>query len=307
MSAPSIRIGLTPSSYSVRAGSSAVTSSRALAGRVTKLIGVTHRTLAVPGCTVTTMIDRLADLPALPKETVVINAAAVRYDPRTFRSEQSAILRHNVEIANTVYGFCVARGISEVRLASSVAVYPATVGVMSDEAPVDLNGWPHAGEAAYAWSKRWAEITAEVHRRQYGINTLTFRLSNPYGPHDTTDAAAAHVATAFVIRALAQGETFEILGNADAERDFIFAGDVAATFAASLSARGRSDAFNLGYGSTVTIRALADAALRAAGRSKTITVSAPADAGGNVRRVTARRVREAFTLAPFAIWIGAWP
>jgi nucleoside-diphosphate-sugar epimerase len=272
----------------------------ALAGRVSALVGITHRTGTIPGCTLVLPIDRLDAVPALPPETVVINAAAVRYDPRTFRTDQSAILRRNVEIANAVYGFCVARRIVEVRLASSVAVYPASAAVLSDEKPVDLNDWPHAGEAAYAWSKRWAEISAEVHRRQYGINTLTFRLSNPYGPHDTFDQEAAHVAAAFVIKALAPGDTFEILGNADAERDFVFAGDVAAAFVASLGARGRSDAFNLGFGATVKIRDLAAAALRAAGRDKKIAVSVAAAAGVNVRRVTVRRLHEAFELPSFA-------
>ena len=272
----------------------------ALAGRVETLVGVTYSSLAVPGCTAVFTMDCLGDIPALPRETVIINAAAVRYDPRTFREEQSAILQANVEITNAMYRFCVARGLSEVRLASSVAVYPASSGVLSDEQPVDLNGWPHAGEAAYAWSKRWAEISAEVHRRQCGVNTIAFRLSNPYGPYDTADVAAAHVATAFVIRALAPGDTFEILGNAGAERDFVFAGDVAATFVASLAERGRSDAYNLGFGETATIRALAEAALRAAGASKQIVVGTAADAGVNVRRVTARRVREAFPLPPFA-------
>lgn len=272
----------------------------ALAGRIGTIVGVTHRTAAVPGCTAVTTIDRLDAVPPLPGETVVINAAAVRYDPRTFRAEQSAILRRNVEIANAVYAFCVARGISEVRLASSVAVYPAGLSLLSDDAPVDLNGWPHAGEAAYAWSKRWAEICAEVHRRQYGINSLTFRLSNPYGPYDSIDPAAAHVAPAFIIKALAPGDTFEILGNADAERDFVFAGDVAATFAASLTQRGPSDTFNLGFGSTVTIRALAEAALRAAGRDKKIVISSAAEPGVNTRRVTVRRLHEAFALPPFA-------
>lgn len=272
----------------------------ALAGKVATLIGVTQRGRAVPGCTAVATMDRLDALPALPAETVVINAAAVRYDPRTFRNDQSAIMARNVEIANAVYCFCVARKISEIRLASSVAVYPASSGVLSDEKPVDLNDWPHAGEAAYSWSKRWAEIAAEVHRRQYGINTLTLRLSNPYGAYDTTDVAAAHVATAFVIRALAPGDTFEILGNADAERDFVFAGDVAAAFAASLGARGRSDAYNLGLGKTATIRALAEAALRAAGANKQIVVKEVPAGGVNVRRVTAQRVREAFALPPFA-------
>jgi len=272
----------------------------ALAGRVRTLIGVTYRTATVPGCTAVTTIDRLDEVPPLPAETVVINAAAVRYDAATFRAQQSEILERNVRIANTVYAFCVTRKISEVRLASSIAVYPASWAVLTDEKPVDLNDWPHAGEAAYAWSKRWAEISAEVHRRQYGINTLIFRLSNPYGPHDSTDPAAAHVAPAFVMRALAPGDTFEILGNADAERDFVFAGDVAAAFAASLGHRGRSDTFNLGYGATVTIRELAEAALRAAGREKRIVISENANPGVNVRRVTASRLRAAFALQPFA-------
>jgi nucleoside-diphosphate-sugar epimerase len=272
----------------------------ALAGRVGALIGVTQRTATVAGCTAVTTIDRLEDVPPLPPETVVINAAAVRYDAGTFRAQQSEILDRNVRIANAVYAFCVARNISEVRLASSVAVYPAGWPVLTDEKPVDLNDWPHAGEAAYAWSKRWAEICAGVHRRQYGINTLIFRLSNPYGPYDSTDPAAAHVAPAFVMRALGPGDTFEILGNADAERDFVFAGDVAAAFAASLERQGQSDAFNLGYGATATIRELAEAALRAAGRDKTIVVSENANPGVSVRRVTAKRVREAFALPPFA-------
>lgn len=272
----------------------------ALSGRVDTLIGVTDRTPAVPGCTAVASIERLDAIPPLPPDTVVINAAAVRYDARTFRAQQTAILDRNVRIANAVYGFCVARKISEVRLASSVAVYPASWPVLIDEKPVDLNDWPHEGEAAYAWSKRWAEICAEVHRRQYGINTLIFRLSNPYGPYDSTDPAGAHVAPAFVMRALAPGDTFEINGNPDAERDFIFAGDVAAVFVASLAQRGQSDVYNLGYGATVAIHELAEAALRAAGRKKEIVVSAAGNPGVSVRRVTATRVREAFAVQPFA-------
>ena len=272
----------------------------ALAGRVETLIGVTGRTPAVPGCTMTLPADRLADIAPLPADTVVVNVAAKRYDARNFRDDQTDILRLNVEIANAIYAFCVARRITEVRLASSVAVYPATWEVLDDERPLDLNDWPHAGEAAYAWSKRWAEICAGIFDRQAGVKTQVFRLSNPYGPYDATDVAAAHVAPAFVIRALAPGDTFEILGNPEAERDFVFAGDVARVFVASLARRGVTDACNIGYGTTATIRQLAEAALRAAGRDKAIVVAGGMPAGVNVRRVTAARVRAAYPVAPFA-------
>src|SRR5207244_5414250 len=93
-------------------------------------------------------------------DAVVVNLAAYRYDATSFALAQSAILLGNSAIPPAVYGFCAKRGIIEVRLASSVAVYPADAHVLDDEQPVDLNAPPHPGEAAYAWSKRWSEICA---------------------------------------------------------------------------------------------------------------------------------------------------
>jgi nucleoside-diphosphate-sugar epimerase len=273
----------------------------ALRGRIGKLIGVTGRSPAVAGCDVTVTAGDLGALPQLPLDTIVINVAAVRYDAKTFAQRQAAILSENVAIANTVYGFCADRGIKEVRLASSVAVYPASWTSLDDEQPLDLNAWPNSGEGAYAWSKRWSEICAEIFRRQGGINTITFRLSNPYGRYDETDAAAAHVAAAFVVKALAPGDRFEILGNPANERDFIHAEDVAAVFLESLHRRGQSGTYNLGFGSTTTIRDLALAALRASGKEKQIIVAeAPHGVGVRARVVKADRVRRDFAVPNFA-------
>jgi nucleoside-diphosphate-sugar epimerase len=271
----------------------------ALTGRVETLLGVTRRGAQVPGCDRVVTLDRLADLPALPADSAVVHAAARRYNASTFAQDQSAILDANVAIANAVYRFCEARGIGEVRLASSSAVYPADWAVLDDERVFDLDDWPNTGEAAYAWSKRWDEICAELYRRQRGINTIAFRLSNPYGPHDCTDVAAAHVAAAFVIKALLPGDEFEIRGNPDAERDFMYVGDVTAAFLASLGKRGQSGAYNLASGQTTSVRALAEAALRAAGRTKRIVVGQAAPSGVAVRRLTAARVRRDFDLPPF--------
>lgn len=271
----------------------------ALAGRVDLLLGVTRRGEPVPGCDTVVTLEGLAGLPALPAGSVVIHVAARRYNARTFAQDQTAILDANVAIANAVYRFCAARGIAEVRLASSSAVYPASWAVLDDERSLDLNDWPNRGEGAYAWSKRWDEICAELYRQQRGINTIAFRLSNPYGPHDCTDVAAAHVAAAFVIKALMPGNEFEILGNPDAERDFVFAGDVTAAFLTSLARRGESGVYNLAFGKSVSVRALAEAALRAVGRTKRIVVAQGVPAGVLVRRLTATRLQRDFGLPPF--------
>jgi nucleoside-diphosphate-sugar epimerase len=193
-----------------------------------------------------------------------------------------------------LYRFCLARGISEVRAAGSVAVYPKTWDVLDDQRPVDLNAPVHPGETSYAWSKRWAEILADIYRQQHGIHTLTFRLTNPFGPYDTLSENDAHVATAFIIRALSSAPKFSIRGNPDAKRDFVFAGDIAEIFRASLARRGVHEAMNLARGETTTVLALAVAAMTSAGTVRPIEVESVAVAGVSARRATAARLREVF-------------
>jgi len=266
----------------------------ALQGRVARVLGVTGSGRAVPGCEVTVAADALETLPALPAETAIIHVAAFRYFASRFGAQQAEILQANLGLTDMVHRFALARGIKEMRVASSSAVYPADWAVLDDTRPLDLNGWPHAGEAAYAWSKRWGEITAELWHRRAGLNTISFRLTNPYGPHDTLDEAEAHVATAFVIRACGQAPEFEVRGDPDAERDFVFAGDVAAAFVESLALRGVHTALNLGFGETRKVRDLALAVMRAAGSERPIRLTSPpasAGQGVKVRRATAARLR----------------
>lgn len=271
----------------------------AFAKRVSLVYGVTSDGAAVPGAVASFAFARRGDIPPLPPETVVVNAAARAYDSRRFAREQSAILAHNSEIATRIYEFCVERGIREVRLASSVAVYPADWELLDDERPFDFAAPPHAAEAGYAWSKRWAEIVAGLHHRLYGINTLTFRLTNPYGPHDSRDPTTAHVAPAFAIKALTPGPLFEIVGNPEAERDFVYVGDVALAFATSLDRRCIYASCNLAQGKTHSIRRLAEAAIAAAGVAKAITVCGGADPGVAVRRASAAKLHRLFDLPPF--------
>jgi nucleoside-diphosphate-sugar epimerase len=200
---------------------------QALRDEVPVLIGVNQSGRPVPGCHRTLPLTALDQVPPLPRSCAIIHVAAFRYAATLAASQQSAITAANLALTQAVYAFAEQRGIKEVRCASSAAVYPAEWALLDDRVPLDLNGWPHPGEASYAWSKRWGEIAAELWHRRCSINTISFRLTNPFGPHDTTDAGEAHVATAFVIRALGRAAEFELRGNPDAERDFVFSGDVA--------------------------------------------------------------------------------
>lgn len=275
----------------------------ALCGRVGLLIGVNASGRAVPGCDRTVAVADLASLPTLPARTAIIHVAAFRYFASRFARQQAEILSANLALTDLVYRFALEHGITELRVASSAAVYPADWAVQDDARPLDLNAWPHAGEAAYAWSKRWGEITAELWHRRAGVNTISLRLTNPYGPFDTLDEAEAHVATAFVIRALSTAPEFEVRGNPEAERDFVFAGDVALAFVEALRIEGVQAALNCAFGETTPVIGLARAAMRVAGRERPIRANPlPPGANAGVRRrhATAARLRELIpTLPPF--------
>lgn len=274
-----------------------------LAGKVDKLVAVNSSGRPVPGSTETVAASQLDSLGPLPRDAAIIHVAAFRYFASSFGRQQAEILSANVALTDLVYRFALTRDIKEVRVASSMAVYPADMPVLDDEIPLDLNRHPHLGESAYAWSKRWGEINATLWARLAGINTISFRLSNPFGPFDTLDESEAHVATAFVIRALCGTEAFEVRGDPEAERDFVFSGDVARAFSESLKLRGVNDAVNCAAGSTTRVLDLAYAAMRAAGRERAVQTNPPpagSNQGVKIRRATAGRIRQLLPgLAPF--------
>jgi nucleoside-diphosphate-sugar epimerase len=230
---------------------------------------------------------------------VVINVAAYRYDASTFAEAQSKILLRNVEILGRVYSFCVQRRINEVRLASSVAVYSADETDFDDAVPIDLNSEPHASELMYAWSKRIGEIYSRVFDRKYRVNTVTFRLTNPYGPHDCLDEAKAHVVPAFIIRALTTSGPFVVRGNPEASRDFVFVGDVCEVVGRSLAWRGRNGVYNLGSGENITIRRLAQTVLELVGSDREVVAAENPVSEVSMRRCRNERIRADFGLAQF--------
>ena len=242
-----------------------------------------------------------ADLGSLqaPPDSIVINVAAYRYDVENFAAGQTEILLRNVEIAGRVYEFCVSRGITEVRAASSIAVYPANDPTFDDAAPLDLNRDPHSGELMYGWSKRIGEVYGRLFSEKNGIHTVAFRLTNPYGPFDSVDENKAHVVPAFVIRALTSSGSFTVRGNPEASRDFIYIDDVCEVFRRSLAWRARGGAYNLGSGNNSSVRQLAKTVLELTGSEREIVAQGAATSAVVHRYCRNDRLRADFGMEKF--------
>ena len=124
---------------------------------------------------------------------------------------------------------CRKHDVAKFVFASSVAVYGEPKYVPVDEqhelAPL----------APYGCSKLASEFYLKLYSRLYGLQTVSLRYANVYGPRQRSDGEGGVIAI-FARRALL-GEPLVIYGDGNQTRDFVYVRDVAR---ANLLALGRS-------------------------------------------------------------------
>jgi len=103
---------------------------------------------------------------------------------------------------------------------------------------------------AYNLSKFFLEGLASYYRQSYGLPITVFRLSNTYGPHQTTERVPLLIPKLFE-EALNEGRLQ--VWNTKPIRDWVFVGDVCKVIIRELAAKG-DGIFNLGTGRGRSVR-----------------------------------------------------
>ena len=104
----------------------------------------------------------------------------------------------------------------------------------------------------YGISKLAIERYLGYFERKYGMNHITYRLSNPYGPRQVTKNNQG-VVPAFIGHILS-GEEITVVGDGSSSRDYIYIEDAAEMIVDSFSKNNLQDIYNLGSGSQTTVR-----------------------------------------------------
>ena len=115
---------------------------------------------------------------------------------------------------------------------------------------------PVAPEAPYGQSKFAAEGYCELFRRLHGLNAVSLRYGNVYGPRQDPLGEAGVIAI-FCGR-LRAGERPIVFGDGLQTRDYVHVDDVVAANLAAIESEG-SGAFNIGTGVETTVLELVDA------------------------------------------------
>jgi UDP-glucose 4-epimerase len=152
-------------------------------------------------------------------------------------------------------------GVKRVVLISSGAVY----GDQSKQ-PLTEEIRPNPG-SPYAVSKLAAEHYVRTIGALWGIETVSLRVFNTYGPGQPLPAAHPPVIPHF-LRQIARGGTLVINSRGEQTRDFVYVDDVVeAMVAAATAPTVDRSVINIGSGIETSIKALAQSAIEAVGAS----------------------------------------
>ena len=145
----------------------------------------------------------------------------------------------------TVLSAAVKVDVESVVLASSAAVYGSDVPV-----PVDESTAPNP-ESPYASSKLYTEQLGKQFVSEFGIDIISLRFFNVYGPRQNPEGEYAAVVPKF-IELMNRGKQPVIFGDGKQTRDFIFIEDVVRANVAAAENDG-SGVFNVGRGESESL------------------------------------------------------
>jgi UDP-N-acetylglucosamine 4-epimerase len=169
------------------------------------------------------------------------------------RSVKNPLLSNEINVTGTLnlLKACVDANIKRFVLASSCAVYGDTETLPSHEklAPKPLS--------PYAVDKLAAENYAKVFRNVYGLETVSLRYFNVYGPRQKYGPYSGVIST--FINCLLENKPPTIYGDGEQTRDFVNVKDVVeANMLALIKREAVGEVFNISTGESITVNKLTE-------------------------------------------------
>jgi nucleoside-diphosphate-sugar epimerase len=209
------------------------------------------------------------------------------------RSVEDPLLANAVNVTGTLNLLVAARaaGVGSFVLASSSAVYG------DDPTMPKVEGREGRPLSPYGASKLFDEKYAQAFHILHGMNTVSLRYFNVFGPRQDPFSEYSAVIPLFVTKIL-RGERPTIFGDGEQSRDFVFVEDVVrANLAAAGSTAAAGEVFNVASGTGTTVNGLLEAVNKVLGTRVEARYSAPRP--GDILHSTAD-ISKARRLAGFA-------
>ena len=177
-------------------------------------------------------------------------------------------LRDNLLIAVHTMDAAYRHGVRKIEMLGSSCIYPRLAPQPIQEAFL-LGGPLEPTNEWYAIAKIAGIKLAQAYRREYGFRAINLMPTNLYGPGDNFDLASSHVLAALLRKAheaRASGSPEMVVwGTGSPRREFMHVDDLADAAIFLMLHYDEPEIINVGVGTDVSIRELAELICRVAG------------------------------------------
>jgi len=192
-------------------------------------------------------LPRMYQIFSMEKPDIVFHLAA---HPGVPKSIENPVGTHDVNVTGTINILEAARqnGVKRVVFSSSSSIYGGTLVQPTPESK-DCNP-----KSPYAMHKTMGEQYCKLYSKIYGLDTVSLRYFNVFGPRQRHDSPYAAVIPAFINCAKTDRRP-TIYGNGEQYRDFCYVDNVVQANILVAIHQGRFDgeAFNVGCEDRITI------------------------------------------------------
>ena len=195
------------------------------------------------------------------KPQVVVVAAARVGGIKANNDFPVEFLLENLRIQNNLIEAAFEFGVRKLLFLGSSCIYPKFAPQPIPESAL-LTGALEPTNEAYALAKIAGIKLCQAYARQYGANFISAMPTNLYGPGDNFDLANSHVLPALLRKIHEAKErgasSVSVWGTGNPRREFMHVDDLASACRFLLEHYDSPEVINIGFGSDVTIRELAE-------------------------------------------------
>ena len=181
---------------------------------------------------------------------------------------RAEFLYDNLMIQNNLIHYAYESGVKKLLFLGSSCIYPKLAEQPLKEDYL-LSGYLESTNEPYAIAKITGIKMCEAYRDQYGCNFISAMPTNLYGPNDNYHPENSHVLPALIRKfheaKVSSKEEVEVWGDGTPMREFLYADDLANALVYLMENYNEKQFVNVGYGSDVTIKELAETVAKEVG------------------------------------------
>jgi GDP-L-fucose synthase len=173
-------------------------------------------------------------------------------------------LNDNLRIQTNLFEAAHAAGVDRLMFLGSSCIYPKLAPQPIAESAL-MTGPLEPTNEAYAVAKIAGIEAVKAYRTQHGRRWISAMPTNLYGPGDNFDLTSSHVLPAMIRKFHEAEDTVTLWGTGSPRREFLHSDDAASAILHLLEHYDGDEHVNVGTGSDLTIRELADVVAEAVG------------------------------------------